>query len=241
MVCITSLFYSCVHVLLSNCCFFWLNRSYMYQTHHNIKCTYRHTSWSLNQWIELQKLKLSKHYLFVHQNSDMSGSYCPFDTMCSGLCSEHNSVLRIYECCHICRVYVTNNNVFRIGFIDAFFTISLNYNTLWQHIIDDCLRPAKFLTGLRVPSLLLWLNWFWITNRSVLRYERRMPNDGSLANKSVRVCTTASTCIVSGLHLKMLVACSYPWKLLLIPLKRKTRSVPSQSPRIHISIETYVS
>jgi hypothetical protein len=40
---------------------------------------------------------------------------------------------------------------------------------------------------------------------------------------------------------KMLVACSYPWKPLLIPLTRKTRSVPSRSSGIRISIETRVN
>jgi hypothetical protein len=41
------------------------------------------------------------------------------------------------------------------------------------------LRPAPFLTGLRVSSLPLWLTWCWFTSRSLLVYERRMPNDDS--------------------------------------------------------------
>jgi hypothetical protein len=96
--------------------------------------------------------------------------------------------------------------------------------------VNDCLRLVPFLTELWVSSLPLWLTWFWFTNRSLLSYERRMPNDGSLANESVLVCMA-----------EMLVACSYPWKPLLIPLTRKTRSVPCRFPRIRISIETCVN
>jgi hypothetical protein len=48
--------------------------------------------------------------------------------------------------------------------------------------IDYCLRLAQFLTGLRVSSLLLWLIWFWFTNRSLhlrMTYEsiRTMKNE----------------------------------------------------------------
>jgi hypothetical protein len=56
-----------------------------------------------------------------------------------------------------------------IGFIDTFIHSHLKYNQLQQLTIDDCLRLAPFLTGLRVSSILLWLTWFWFTNRSLLR------------------------------------------------------------------------
>jgi hypothetical protein len=63
-----------------------------------------------------------------------------------------------------------------IRYIDAFFTITLNHNHLQQLSITVCLRLAPFLTGLRVSSLLLWLPWFWFTNRSLLLHEW-IPND----------------------------------------------------------------
>jgi hypothetical protein len=47
------------------------------------------------------------------------------------------------------------------GFIDTFFN-----NQLQQLTIHNCIRLAPSLTGLRVSSLLLWLTWFWFTNRS---------------------------------------------------------------------------
>jgi hypothetical protein len=50
-----------------------------------------------------------------------------------------------------------------IGFIDTFL-----YNHLQQLTIDNCLRLAPFLSWLRMSSLLLWLTWFWFTNRSLL-------------------------------------------------------------------------
>jgi hypothetical protein len=55
----------------------------------------------------------------------------------------------------------------------------------------------------------------------------------------VLVCMTAYTYSLQSLW-KLLVACSYPWKLLLIPLTWKTHSVPSRSSRIRISVETYL-
>jgi hypothetical protein len=55
-----------------------------------------------------------------------------------------------------------------IGFIGTFITITINYNRLQQPTIGDCLRLAQFLTGLRASSLLLWLNWLWFTNRSLV-------------------------------------------------------------------------
>jgi hypothetical protein len=62
---------------------------------------------------------------------------------------------------------MTSNNGFWIGWLDLLtpsFTITLNYNHLIQLTVNDCLRLAPFLTGLRVSSLLLWLTWFWFTN-----------------------------------------------------------------------------
>jgi hypothetical protein len=44
-----------------------------------------------------------------------------------------------------------------------------NYNQLWQLTIHGCRRLAPFLTGLRVSPLLLWLTWFWFTNRSLIQ------------------------------------------------------------------------
>jgi hypothetical protein len=53
---------------------------------------------------------------------------------------------------------MTNNNGFwidwLIAFPDTLFTITLYYNQLWRLTINDCLRLASFLTGLRVSSLL---------------------------------------------------------------------------------------
>jgi hypothetical protein len=67
---------------------------------------------------------------------------------------------------------VTNSNGFRIGWLDLLthpFTITLNYNQLQQLTINDCLRLAPFLTGPRMSSLLLWLTWYWFTNRPLLQ------------------------------------------------------------------------
>jgi hypothetical protein len=59
-----------------------------------------------------------------------------------------------------------------IGFIGTFFTVTLNHNQLQPLTINDCLRLASFLTGLRVSSLLvcllLGLTWFRFTNELVL-------------------------------------------------------------------------
>jgi hypothetical protein len=44
-----------------------------------------------------------------------------------------------------------------IGFSDTSFTIYLNHNQLQQLTINDCLRLAPFLAGLRVSSLLVLL------------------------------------------------------------------------------------
>jgi hypothetical protein len=62
---------------------------------------------------------------------------------------------------------VTDHNGFWIGWLDLLtpsFTITLNYNNLQWLTINDCLRLALFLPGLRVSSLLLWLTCFWFTN-----------------------------------------------------------------------------
>jgi hypothetical protein len=54
-----------------------------------------------------------------------------------------------------------------IGFIDTFFTISLNHNQLQQLTINGCLRLAPFLTGPRVSSFPLWR----LTDEDSLRVE----------------------------------------------------------------------
>jgi hypothetical protein len=51
-----------------------------------------------------------------------------------------------------------------IGFTNTFI-----YNHLQHLTIDERLRNAPFLTGLRVYSLLLWLTWLWFTNQPLLR------------------------------------------------------------------------
>jgi hypothetical protein len=67
---------------------------------------------------------------------------------------------------------VANNNDFWIGWFDSLrpsITVTFNYSQLYQLTINDWLRLAQFLTGLRVPSLPLWLTWFWFTNWSLLQ------------------------------------------------------------------------
>jgi hypothetical protein len=44
-----------------------------------------------------------------------------------------------------------------IAFIGTSITTALYYNQLYQLTVDDCLRLAPFLAGLRVSSLPLWL------------------------------------------------------------------------------------
>jgi hypothetical protein len=91
---------------------------------------------------------------------------------------------------HVWGVCVTNNNRIWIGCLDLLpssIIITLNYNQFQQLTINDYPRLAPILTGLRVSSLRLWLIWFWFTSHSLLVYERRMPNDGSLMNESVQV------------------------------------------------------
>jgi hypothetical protein len=53
--------------------------------------------------------------------------------------------------CHVFCVCVTNNNGFWIGWLDL-LALLYNYNQLWRFAINDCLRLAPFLTGLRVFS-----------------------------------------------------------------------------------------
>jgi hypothetical protein len=60
-----------------------------------------------------------------------------------------NSILSRIRC------YVTNNNGFWILWLDL-LALLYNYNQLWQLAINDCLRLAPFLTGLRASSLPLW-------------------------------------------------------------------------------------
>jgi hypothetical protein len=69
---------------------------------------------------------------------------------------------------------VTKNNGFRILLIDLLALLH-NYNQLWQLTINDSLRFAPFLPGLRVSSLLL----------------RRMTNDKSLLTHWTPIWTTS--------------------------------------------------
>jgi hypothetical protein len=71
-----------------------------------------------------------------------------------------------------------------IGFIDAFFAITLNYNHLQQLIVNDCLRLAPLLPGLRV-SYCDWLGSdLWISH---LTKEEQLTNDFSFTNESLRL------------------------------------------------------
>jgi hypothetical protein len=71
---------------------------------------------------------------------------------------------------------VTNNKAFWIEWLDLLtssFTITLNYNQLQQLTIDDCLRlnsiPYWTTSVFFLVFLLLWLTWFWVTNRPLLQ------------------------------------------------------------------------
>jgi hypothetical protein len=59
--------------------------------------------------------------------------------------------------------------------------ITLNYIQVQQLTVDDRLTLSPFFSGLRVSSFLLWLTWFWFTNRSLLlrttNDERRLHSD----------------------------------------------------------------
>jgi hypothetical protein len=70
-------------------------------------------------------------------------------------------------CCHVAvvpRLIIKGFWTRLLDFLTPQFTLTLNYNKLQQLTINDRLRPAPFLIGLRVFSLLLWLTWFWLTN-----------------------------------------------------------------------------
>jgi hypothetical protein len=66
------------------------------------------------------------------------------------------------------RASVTNNNGFWTGWLNL-LALLYNYNQLWQLTINECLRLAPFLSGLRVSFLLPWLTWFSFTNWSLLQ------------------------------------------------------------------------
>jgi hypothetical protein len=103
-----------------------------------------------------------------------------------------------------------------IWFIDA-FTVTLNYNQL---TINDCIRLAQFLTGLRLSSvlvfLLLWLTWFWFTNDEL----RTKPYLSAWPLLSSPV-SMGNVCCLS--------------------VDTGTRSVPSRSPGIDSFIDTCVN
>jgi hypothetical protein len=68
-----------------------------------------------------------------------------------------------------------------IGFIDTSITITISCNGSKSMAAQDSLRS---LLDYECLLFYLWLIWFWFTNRSLLSHERRIPNDGSLANES---------------------------------------------------------
>jgi hypothetical protein len=70
-----------------------------------------------------------------------------------------------------------------IRYIDAFFSSHSKLHSQ-QLTINDSLRLAPFLTGLRVSSLLLWLTWFWFTNRPL---PLRMTNEQSHMTSHLRM------------------------------------------------------
>jgi hypothetical protein len=90
-------------------------------------------------------------------------------------------------------------------------------------------RPNFTVSDSRLPIL---------TPPTTRRVTVEVFDPASTREAPVLVCTTPY--IVSGLHGNLLVARSYPWKLFLIPLTRKTRSARSRSPRIRISTEMCV-
>jgi hypothetical protein len=94
-----------------------------------------------------------------------------------------------------------------IGFMNSFFTITLNHNQLQQLTINDCLRLAPFwLWTTTVFCLLLWLTWFWFMNESVFRLSH-------IATDGQSVCL--SWCRVpSGAHDQILITV---WQLLSCP------------------------
>jgi hypothetical protein len=77
-------------------------------------------------------------------------------TIAVGPCQRNHSLVRVprdpspYS--HVFLVSVTNNNGFRIRWLDL-LALLYNYNQSWQLTINDCLRLAPFLAGLRVSSL----------------------------------------------------------------------------------------
>jgi hypothetical protein len=114
-----------------------------------------------------------------------------------------------------------------IGFIANSITIALNYNRLQQLTIDDCLRLAQILTGLRVSFFWFFFYCDWLgfhlrighffSFRCPLNSQSRLQSDGlliynlmttpfycnCLTNALVLVCAAAD--IVSGLHEKCLL------------------------------------
>jgi hypothetical protein len=85
-----------------------------------------------------------------HSLADSSSAYsCPDDLAIAeeATCCRNSQSDLWYS--HVCRVCVTNNNGFWIGWWDL---LALLYN-------HNQLRLAPFLIGLRVSSPLLWLTW----------------------------------------------------------------------------------
>jgi hypothetical protein len=92
--------------------------------------------------------------------------------------------------CHVSEVLwliITGSGLNDWIYCRLHFTITLNYNQLRQLTINDCLRLAQFLAGLRVSSLSLWLIWFLFSSHSLLVYEYRVPNDDSRMDSRIWV------------------------------------------------------
>jgi hypothetical protein len=83
--------------------------------------------------------------------------------------------------CHVFGVCMTNNNGFWIRWLDL-LALLYNYNQLWQLTINDSLRLAPFLTGLRMSSLPLG----------------RMPNEESLLTYWTLFCHSQSHIATDG-------------------------------------------
>jgi hypothetical protein len=106
------------------------------------------------------------------------------DWVC-GACSTNGTELR--EVLSRVPLSVTNKNGSWIGWLYLWtpsFTISLNHNQWQQPTFNDCLRLAPFLNGLRVVLflvfLLLWLTWFWFTNRHSFSFRCPLVNTPQL-------------------------------------------------------------
>jgi hypothetical protein len=117
-----------------------------------------------------------------------------------------------------------------VGFIDTFFyNHSFNHDQLQQLTINDCLRLAPFLTGLRLSSLPLWLTWFCFTNKFRMTNQqwRRTNHEWLCSPLHSRLYT--HTLAVTMEH----VCCLFVFM--------ETRSMPSRPTGTHISIQTRVN